>query len=94
MIETLLEKCQRECEEVLYAENFNMPHQECLRLYESMNQQIANTLKQAAEALEGLEKKDLPSALKDPAGFCKGIGYNQALTDAQKLLLGEDNDNV
>ena len=86
--ETLLERCQREAREM---------YKEATRYRESMDDDIedivANTLKQATEALEGMKKQDLPSSLKDPAGFCSGIGYNQALTDAQRLL-GCENENV
>ena len=33
------------------------------------------------EGIEGMRNNDLPSAIQDPAGFCKGMGNNQALTD-------------
>ena len=41
---------------------------------------------EAVEKLREMKKKDLPSSLKDPVGFCKGFGYNQALDDTIKAL--------
>jgi hypothetical protein len=60
---------------------------------------VANTLKQAAEALSHHEfqmniDEYLPRVKAWQGGYDRPFddGYAQALTDAQKVLLGEDND--
>jgi hypothetical protein len=62
---------------------------------------ITHTLKQAAEALGQHEfqmniDEYLPKVKAWQGGYDRPFddGYAQALTDAQKLLLGEDNENV
>jgi hypothetical protein len=54
----------------------------------SVNTLIANTLKQAAESLEGMKILELCED-EDTDLYEREVGYNQALTDAQKVLLGE-----
>ncbi len=86
---TLLERCQREAREEI-----SLSIQDGTLSPEKVDEIIANTLKQAAEALEGM-KYDYDRNLEgynyysDPT-----YAHNQALTDAQKILLGENNENV
>ncbi len=90
---TLLERCQREAREKfayhIKGEKVNLP----LIYVEDLDDVVANTLKQAAGALEGMKKNhgyDLPTN-----DFCYSEhdvnrSYDSALTEAQRLL-GEDN---
>ena len=93
MKETLLQRCQREAREKLVTPWDYYNDAEGTERYikeEDIDQILANTLKQAAEALEGMKGKEiihLGSRDTKAEQF-----YAQALTDAQKLLLGEDND--
>jgi len=86
--ETLLQQCQREAREAAW----DLLDEDGAEL---LNEIIANTLKQAAEALEGMKKsvKDLyPEAtlntLDEETAFQVTYkeGHNRALTDAQKIL--------
>ena len=104
MKETLLQRCQREALEE-YQKRYILNDES---LIETLNKIITHTLKQAAEEIGKMEKPE--TCPKYPNGngacnqrdceFCRDKesesrdGYNQALTDAQKLLLGEDNENV
>ena len=49
----------------------------------SVNQALEEDRDQAytslVKGIEGMRNDDLPSAIQDPAGFCKGMGHNQAL---------------
>jgi len=103
MKETLLQRCQREArekwiKELLAREDGKKPHLGGASLWNAKllalsDTFIANTLKQAAEALEGMKKKNsaYEQRYKEQAMWAD-IGYDQALTDAQKLLTGEDNE--
>ena len=91
--ETLLERCQREAREKFRKE---FVRNEMLDLVPIANGKdyddffkkiIANTLKQAAESLEGIKQKYYP-----PDGDFRPDTtelFNQGVTDAQKVLLGE-----
>jgi len=89
MKETLLTKLQREAREYFMTDNHTSVDAE------KLNTLIANTLKQAAEALEGMKH------ICTEECYCCGhppceyeMGHTDALTDAQKVLLGEDNGNL
>ncbi len=76
---TLLERCQREAREKFgFISDSNFPTNE------DINTLIAHTLKQAAEALEGLKEEHTP--LHDAHKFYHVKDRNQALTDAQKII--------
>jgi hypothetical protein len=92
-METLLQKCQREAKEKI----INDPDYSLMAITEDLiDTIIANTLKQAVEALEEMKKEvnNSKHAGKSWCPDCEDVGFNYALTDAQNLLLGEDNDNV
>jgi hypothetical protein len=80
---TLLERLQREAREYLLAENVDATAH-------SINQAIANTLKQAAEALDVLTKNNEASDDCKTGEHWATHGYPKGITDAQKILLGKD----
>jgi hypothetical protein len=104
---TLLERCQREAKEqtsklaAAYQSDsmefdysvLEIPEKD-LQTY--VSEAIANTLKQAAEALEGIkivmdyEEQQYHYSI-DLTSKYNAIQHNKTLTDAQKLLLGDDN---
>lgn len=96
MKETLLQRCQSEAREQCSQVDIIPPYQfmgaKQIFSYtdKALDDLIANTLKQAAETLEGL-KKEMESR-HDKTDFYTE-SYCEALTDAQRLL-GEDNENV
>ncbi len=77
---TLLERCQREARETFW-EQLDADG------IKKMDALIANTLKQAAEALEGMKQE----IFGDPEMNLniKKQSRNKTLTDARKVLLGE-----
>jgi len=86
---TLLERCQREAREKLQDFDFEQiwSDEGAEKLNLMVDTLIANTLKQAAEALEGM-KKDISGDVESATGFPEAVnyGYTNALTDAQRLL--------
>lgn len=100
MKETLLTKLQREAREKFNREYVDMDNQQIWdgkRIESYVSEAIANTLKQAAESLEGMKIEEIGYA-KNHKDTIEDIrrkeGYNQALTDAQKMLTGDSNENV
>lgn len=57
---------------------------------EFLNTLIADTLKQAAEALEGIKTCN-EKAYRLPDAYVAEISYDKAISNAQKILVGEDN---
>lgn len=98
---TLLERCQREARLKMWSflDDKNQMDMDAVCQFEkALDTLIANTLKQAAEALEGLKTEEPLYVGKTQYEFYKGdIRWvaNHALTDAQKLLRGElDNEQL
>jgi hypothetical protein len=105
---TLLERCQSEARETNERHHracyrYILPEESLERAITYWNERtdhlIANTLKQAAESLEGM-KVDIPTrelhnrslGISNQArrkSRWRALKYNQALTDAQRLLGGE-----
>ncbi len=86
---TLLERCQRDARE-MQKQSYDGDLTD-----KEINELIVFTLKQAAEVLEGKKKEEPPHAgytAVEAGMYSYAKGYNKALTDAQRLLLGEDND--
>ena len=88
---TLLEQCQREFDKNFEMKNFALysKKHDIPATTTEIKYLLADTLKEAAEALEGMKILELCED-KDTDLYEREVGYNQALTDAQKLLLGED----
>jgi hypothetical protein len=90
MKETLLQRCQREAREhftLNYLASFDSDNEGDMadlssELIATVNTLIANTLKQAAEEIEKLKRTDDTQMSHDHT-------YDEALTDAQKLIRGE-----
>jgi len=96
MKETLLQRCQREARDYANEEGMlcGCCDPECpgrTLTPEQIDDIIANTLRQAAEELG-----KMPALLVDlPTKDNRKVGVPFIrLTDAQKILLGEDNENV
>jgi hypothetical protein len=98
MKETLLTKLQREAREK--ADNWYTEHDGAsvpYTIYEfhsvTLEEVIANTLKQVSEEVRNMQQPMMvmERALTNGGGYpdFKALGYNQALTDVQRLL-GED----
>ena len=92
MRKTILKKLQLKAREEIghYLQYATYSEEDFENKLSELDTLIANTLKQAAEEIATLERKlywqNQPITYRDE-------GYNQALKDAQKLLLGEDNEN-
>jgi len=92
MKETLLQRCQPEKEKALERIEKAVSSEATQNIPFIIDHLIAHTLKQAAE--------EIGKMLADEKRFPKDYwneheqGAYDALTDAQKLLLGEDNENV
>jgi hypothetical protein len=84
---TLLERCQREAMEKLHGWTVNVLEHQVERDYIAsfMDTLIANTLKQAAEALEELSEKQFYDSREE------ALAGKSAFLQAQRLLVGEDN---
>jgi hypothetical protein len=81
--QTLLERCQREARETI--ENYEK--ELVMFPVELLDTLISNTLKQAADALEGMKMpKEVPEGEEKGRWISKRFGYNHAISDAQKLL--------
>jgi hypothetical protein len=103
MKETLLQRCQREARE-LFEVNGLLEDKNWLgkgmaeqKIEVLLSLAIANTLKQAAESLEGMKDREEQIRMLVEQKSIDRIYTNgkiDALTDAQRLLLGEDNENV
>jgi len=85
MTESLLTKLQREARENIdYVDEFQAA---------AIEEAIANTLKQAAEEIEGIKLGGEGKPIFVGANASQRMEvHNQALTDAQRLL-GEDNES-
>ena len=82
---TLLERCQREArEKVFNINNYNGSSVGSITL-KDLNDLIANTLKQAAEEIGKMRQSFMPDSYSDDWD-------NISRTEAQKILLGENND--
>jgi hypothetical protein len=89
MKETLLQRCQRLAREKYAQDSGEKAHN--LLSAEELDELIANTLKQAAEEVGSIIEKSNEDFENEPlhpvAPF--NTGYNTALTEAQKVLIGE-----
>lgn len=83
--ETLLQRCQREAQRIA----FKAPDLQPAIFLTDVETLITNTLKQAAEALEGMKIKPRRLDTTDSLLGQKQSVWNGALTDAQKLIRGE-----
>ena len=102
MKETLLERCQQrqlqDQSHLVYLVKNNRPFTDFRKyVLKECNAAIANTLKQAAGALEGIKKEPKECGVCNACELvmtCTTLEadreYNCALTDAQKILLGEE----
>jgi len=91
---TLLERCQREHQDATYRvlSDLQIGKASLQDAFDVIDTLAANTLKQAAEALEG--RKATIHPIDDAHIFYNKQMWNAALTDAQKMLTGEYNENV
>jgi len=91
MKETLLQRCQQLAHETYCKDQGVLPIGLNAERMPWLDEAIANTLKQAAEEVGSIPERSNEDFENEPlhpvASF--NTGYNSALTDAQKVLLGE-----